>query len=557
MILKTASYYISSKKTYVLVIAIFITYISYVISLFTWCKGYYTYEDLLGPLSKSFIIALSLGFFLLLSLTYFLVTRNDGGLKVVSLLVLLLVISSVYILPDIADSYYDQNFYDAGAHMARGAFVTLTGHSDPNIDGYFDLQPAFFWFTAMFINIVYGTPTSPSDPIFSFLIKWFHVIASTLYILTLYLFFRKHGLENTREVFLALSLFFILNLSRFHYSAQAYAYMLFWFLLSILPDVVRNGEVRKNFTLLPVLTVAVFVHQGIVIFMIVTLLSALMFLLSSKQWRGDLLNILMLLTHLLFIWFLYLLYISEFTLSNFISTIINIINRGLAEGPTEIAQTALWRAWQPWEYVVKVKAAYMIISILTVITLTIWMYKITMNESYKFRAFIILGILSSLVPITLALGGAGYTERVHIAILPFTALILVETAKLPKQYRILKKVIILSITCLIIIAPVVFFSGRNFQSIPTSEDKSMEFLMAHVQSVMRIYSEVSVRSAFTPFLTNSTPTRDTIYFLHSHEFIQIMYYVTGDIATLDSYAYRLKLTCSTIYFNPTAQFLQC
>jgi hypothetical protein len=63
-----------------------------------------------------------------------LATKGGRGLDVASLLVLVLVTSSKYVLPDIAGSYYSQNFYDAGGHMIRGAFVTLTGHSDPSVD---------------------------------------------------------------------------------------------------------------------------------------------------------------------------------------------------------------------------------------------------------------------------------------------------------------------------------------------------------------------------------------------------------------------------------------
>jgi hypothetical protein len=41
-----------------------------------------------------------------------------------------LVITTIRLLPDVADSYYSQNFYDAGGHMVRDIFVA------PNRKGF-------------------------------------------------------------------------------------------------------------------------------------------------------------------------------------------------------------------------------------------------------------------------------------------------------------------------------------------------------------------------------------------------------------------------------------
>jgi hypothetical protein len=380
-----------------------ISYVIYFIALFTWCKGYYTYEDLFGPLSKSFIITLGLESFLILSLTYLLITRNSGILKTWSLLIFVLLVSSIYILPDLADLYYSQNFYDAGGHMTRGAFVTLTGHSDPGIDRYFDLQPAFFWFTAIFINTAYGIPTSLSDPIFGFLVKWFHVIASMLYIPIVYMLFRRYGLIR-EEGFLALSLFFILNFHRFHYAAQTYANALYWFLLAILPNIV-NGDRKKLIVALPLLTATVFVHEGVTVFMVITLLSSLATLLFSKRLGKSLLTTLTLFTYLLITWFLYLLYVSKFTFSDFINTLVTVVNKFLIEGVTEVVSTGSWRAWQPWADVVRFKVVYMAVTILTIIALTMWLYRTTRDEIYRLRASIVLWISIFLGAVAAALGG--------------------------------------------------------------------------------------------------------------------------------------------------------
>jgi hypothetical protein len=82
-VLKKAIHSIGDKKTYIIVIAIVIAYIAYAVSLFTWCRGYYTYEDVFGPLSKHVAIAISIALFLLAPFLYLLhfssSRRSNGG----------------------------------------------------------------------------------------------------------------------------------------------------------------------------------------------------------------------------------------------------------------------------------------------------------------------------------------------------------------------------------------------------------------------------------------------------------------------------------------------
>lgn len=482
--------------------------------------------------------------------------RNNKISKIVQLLIFALAVSSLYILPDIADSYYSQNFYDAGGHMRLGAFVTLTGHSDPNVDSYFDLQPAFFWFTAIFIHIIYGVPTSANDPVFGFLVKWFHVLASMIYIPIIYMFFRKYGLAN-KEAFSALFLFFVINPHRFHYAAQTYANILFWLLLAMLPDILKNRNMKNLYVTLPVLTSVVFVHEGVTVFMLIALLSTLIGLLFLRELKAFS-HIFTLFMNQLLVWLLYLMYITKFTFSNFVNTFIRIINRYLTEGVTEVTSIGLWRAWQPWADVVKFKAVYMAILIFTTITFTLWMYKITRNEIYKIRVSVILGISVFLGAVAAALGGAGYIERIPLLILPFIAMIMVEMARSPNRYIILKRTIILLTVCLIMTAPFVFFSGRNFQSIPVSEDYAREFLTTHTQTIAGIYLvNIEVRSAFEPLRTNSIPNSDTIYVLYRHKFMETLYYVVGNVTKLEGYINRFTSSCNVIYSNPTSQLIRC
>jgi hypothetical protein len=109
----------------------------------------------------------------------------------------------------------------------------------------------------------------------------------------------------------------------------------------------------------------------------------------------------------------------------------------------------------------------------------------------------------------------------------------------------------------IISAPFVYFSGRNFQSIPTSEDKAGEFLITHTQSIAGLYPEIRTASAFTPLLTSSTLTSNTMYAKYQHDFIQTLYYKMGDIIALNSYIHKFKSTCNIVYYNPTTQLSYC
>ena len=545
---------VNFKKLLIAFILLF--HILYTCSLFSLSRGYYSIEDLFGPLSKSPYIATSLILFLVCALTYIYMEKDSDNPNCISLLIIILVMLNKFLAPDIADSYYDQNFYDAGGHMIRGAFVTLTGHSDPSIDGYFDLQPAFFWVTAIFINIMYGSPTSPSDPIFGFFVKWFDIIATMIYIPILYLSFKKYVLKKG-EVYLAFLLFFSLSFGRFHYAAQTYGNALFWLLLALVPDIIGHYDAKKILALLPALTSLIFIHEGLTVFSAIVLTSILIAFASSRASGGSLQNVFLLLLYLLTSWFLFLLYVSKFTLSSFVNTLISIVKTYLNEGMIEIVRKGVTRPWQPWTNVVLFKAIFMALIILITAFTSLELYVKLRNKIYKVRMFVILGITGFLGLVAAGLGGAGYIERIPLVLLPLIAITLVESMSREKFSSNHKKVIAIIALCLVIMGPFAFFSGRNFQSIPISEDKVREFLITHTQSIAGLYPEIRIASAFVPLLTNSTPTHDTVYALYQHDFIQTLYYILGNITTLNDYIYRFESTCNIIYSNPAAQLLRC
>jgi hypothetical protein len=94
-----------------------------------------TYKDMFDPSSKHIVISIGIVLFLLASFLYFLHfsssrRSNDGGNSILPIIALVLAITTIRLLPDVADSYYRQNFYDADGHMVRDTFVA------PNRKGF-------------------------------------------------------------------------------------------------------------------------------------------------------------------------------------------------------------------------------------------------------------------------------------------------------------------------------------------------------------------------------------------------------------------------------------
>ena len=548
---------------YIIIMFVVTTYIIYAISLFSCCKGYYTYQDMFGPLSKDSSVMISLLLFLLVSysIMYYLVTNLDVKKWLLFGVVLLaLTISSIRLLPDIADMYYTQNFYDAGGHMVRGAFVTLTGHSDPSVDGYFDLQPGFFWFTAILIHIVYGNPVAYTDPVFGFFVKWFHVVAIMIYVPILFAL-NKSFTQDFRKTFVTLFLFFLFNLSRAHYAAQTYADALFWFAIMLLFVTIIKEDKKRLIMLFIVLAAIVFVHQGVTMFTLVTLLSAIFvtsFLIRVQQVSRVLA---LLVLYLISIWLTYLLYISNFTLMNFLHTLIRVIKKYLFEGVIEVTSSAVRRAWEPWENVVIFKVLYMAILIFGGLILTALQYWLTKNQIYLLRAIIIFIVSAAMGSIAVALGGAGYIERIFEMLLPLLLLpfveIQIESPKNRHSNTIRKSLVTITLFSLLLMSPFVYFSGRNFQSITLSETHSTQFLREHTDTIAGVYLTITARSLYDLRLGNYTHIPHGLYILMLHHLYSYLYYSFGDLQLLYHYAdYALK-TCNVIYFNPMAQLLYC
>ncbi|MCC6056546.1 MAG: hypothetical protein LM583_07715 [Desulfurococcaceae archaeon] len=292
--------------------------------------------------------------------------------------------------------------------------------------------------------------------------------------------------------------------------------------------------------------------------MIATLISIIIALLLSKYTKKPLLTALVLFIYFFMSWFIYLLYISNFTLSNFANALISVMKRFLFEGVSGVVSQGVYRPWRPWEEVVKFKAIYMGTLILSGTLFTVWMYKATRNNIYLFKTFVILGVSTLIGAVVAGLGGAGYIERVPELLLPLYSVAFVGAFKQfnnQKYEDILRKVFIALMFFFIISAPFVYFSGRNFQSVLTSVDSAGNFLRAHTESIEGLYITTRVYSAYYPLLANSTLQSNALYWLQKD--IQVLYYRIGDPQIIHNYVDRIKITCSIIYFNPMVQLLYC
>jgi len=550
---------------FILVVLIFGSF-AYVLYATSYSSEYYSYSMLLGPLSKNiYVFALyAIGILLAISLIVLLrnmeISNNTHLLLYIGLA--LVVFFAKYFFPQYFDSAYFENFYDAGGHMARGKYVTLTGHSSVNVDAYFDVQPAFFWWTAAFINIVYGTPASPQDPIFMFLIKWFDVIILMLYLPIILAFFRIVGL-SLKESFLAYGVFLLISLSRFHYSAQVYSYTLYWVILIITLRAFKKGKFSSADLLVGavVMLSMVFVHQGTTLFTLVSESAILLGILvsptrlrieSTLNLRRDLFFFVAFLSSS---WLIYLSYLTVYTFGNFAQALKSVVMAVVERGLPSIVAEATVRPYEPWTQLVSIKALYMVLLASTVvIVLLIQIFSLNVYEIHRSIAKALLYASFAMIAvvgiIALAFGGAGYIERIPEALGPIIALAILSLGILSKQSH-LRILISALMIMLIILGGILYFSGWNFQSIPYSEAAAGNFIVGYGSNVAGIYSKFCVEDLYyAVFPYKLTP--ECLYVEYWHNDIQAIYYLVGNPQTIIEASNDVVKNFNIIFKSPTA-----
>ncbi len=484
----------------------------------------------------------------------------------------ILLIFIKFIVADIMDRYYVTHFYDAPGHLVRGLYVTFSGHSNPRVDRYFDLQPAFFWVTAILLNVIGAIPKSYVDYISIFLVKWFHIIAIILYIPILYTLY-KHLLKNNLLASIAMFLHFGIEFTRFHYAAQTWGNALYWLIILIILQLINSNNIKYLMLSLLVGISIVFVHQGVAIASILTLAAITLFAFlnsNTAEKRGRFVTISTVLLVIVFAsWIARLMYMAIPTFHDFINRLQYVIERVFKEG-TEVVPKGISRADTTWSFVVFLKSIYL--GTLILLPLTLLSYSAFKRRKKKRKDMLLFTIHLFMTlgfgGIAVYLGGAGFIERLPRLILPIITYSVVKNVifQLLTYKRNNSSMIAIStiLVLLVLIGTVFYMSGRNFQSVPYGAYYSKYFIVINdPQSSLELYPKLrieSIRNVVEKKIVNATLDRvkqPMIVSVLRQDVIQTQYYVYEDKKYIISIVKDLMRKHSLIYQNPDALLYFC
>ncbi len=565
--------------------AIFVLILAtYTILLFR-SNGYYTYKDMLGPLSKDpYVIPVLVLLIIYSWLMYSTKGRTSTSLQLLLLIILIVPIIVKYFLPDLADVYYIENFYDASSHMLRGSFVTLTGHSSPAVDHYFGFQPGFFWVTATFVDIVAGPQSSFTSPVFSFLIKWFPILAIVLYIPILYYFARCFGITSSQAVGV-LFLIFCISLDHYHYAAQTWGNALYWIMLALTYRYIKSKDSRYIYLLLLVLSSMIFVHQGVYIFAIVASTSVFLVLFLRSRFTKDSLRKMRNTFFAILLFQIVIWQVNAFIFTNSYKDFLNAFKHVKKEfsapstpirpspsapsTPRTPKQLALprflqiiidriERAYKPWENIVIIKAMYftalILVPLFTFLSeyIGLWKSKQPRNEDIALISFSIVLLTAIILGyVAIGLGGAGYIERIPLLLQPFTGVAMVRISSQARSFKSLMKVFTIFLILLIISAgSLLYFSGRNFQSTTYSSKWSVRAFLSSIERPKASLSELYKLMRVSWCISSSSHTKyPALCAVYPHAYIQVLYYRTGNPQLLERTVGNLITDRQLIYSN--------
>jgi hypothetical protein len=442
-----------------------------------------------------------------------------------------------YIILEFADTNYITSFYDAPTHFQRGYYVIVSGHSNPLVDSYFDLQPAFFWTTGIIFNTVVGVPTSFIDPSCITVVKWFHVFAIVAYVPILYLFY-KRLLGSSLLISAALLLQFGLDFHHIHYSAQSYGIPIYWLILIMLFSLIEKQD-RKHFVIVLIAGFSlIFLHQGLTILTLSTLLALvfrpLIFKVVTRREKLFRAEFLTLLITLSVAWFSYLIFMTIYTFRNFVITFHRFIETIITKSE-EIVPSGLARADPIWGQIVVYKAVYMVIIVGLGIISSFINARRSRTKVDELAFSILFFSIAIFGTLGVVLGGTGLIERLFFITLPITVYSLVKflsSLKLNKSDKVARTLIISFLVTLMFSGYAFYLSGRNFQSVTYGEYYSYAFLGEKSPwNVAGVYPGVKVASLYGIMkaqLKNESISHILIVNIQRHKTIETYYYVCAD-----------------------------
>lgn len=521
--------------------------------------GYYNESDMFGPISDYPQYFLILSF--LPALMIILTSKASKAHSIVILIALaafMLLVFSKYVLPDLLDKFYMTNFYDSRSHLTRGLFVTKTGHTDTSVDGYFDMQPGFFWATAAIFSVC-GIPSSIASPASLFLMKWFQILAIALYMPPLYILYKKL-LHKPLLIGGALLLQFAISLGHFHYAAEIYGLAIYWLSLALILDLLRRKDRRRVLLLVVSILSLIFIHQGLVIFMMIALTAMLFFPLPFKIIRKDKRVIYqrfgIFLLFFAAIWFSYLSFVTISTFQTFTSIFRRVIESLIVRN-TELFSAGIWRPNPVWMQVVTYKAIYLGLVVLAGVVASFVNAYRSKNDVDKGVFSIQLSSTIVIGSIAIALGGTAYIERIF-DILPLITYSIMKSI-LSFKGHITKKctypLAVAALTVLIFVGMIFYFSGRNFQSLTYSELASQEFVVVHdPNNIEMLYPRIWTSPTTGLFAYGFY--HNWLYVVSPHDTIQGTYYIVGESTKMSSIYSELALENNIVYNSEIVQIIR-
>jgi hypothetical protein len=554
------------KKSAFLIIAFAIALISIVLLNSYLVTGYYDQTAVFGPLSRYPIwflleLAIPIGFFLVI-----LQTRKLSSWYL--LIPIILYITVIYVGLQLSDNYYITNFFDGVTHITRGVYVASTGTSNALVDPYFDIQPAFFWVTAIISSVCGFQLVSLTASAAVTLVEWAPIIALIGYLPILY-FLYKQLLGNNRLIATAILIHLSLEITTFHYAAQTYARLVYWLLLATIICIQKKPD-RKLIVIAFITSFSLFfIHEGLTILLLLALTALAfypaLFRISKKSGVFIRKEYIFFPITLVIAWLIYLSYYSMYQLGNLWRSISLAFESLISEG-TGIISTGTLRADIVWSQIVLIKSIYILGLVGTGFVLSYYNGFKRNNETDKLSSGILLFAIILFGGAAIGLGGAGYLERLPSMLMPLIVYSLIRFFSLNKNAihkigsssltRRRLSVLITSVSLIIIVftGSIIYVAGTNFHSVTFGEYYSNSFLAKESpKNIVGLYSNLAVLS-FSDLIiskvSNETLKNADIISIERRQVLETYFYIYSNASFINKTINDLSSQYSLVYNNP-------
>lgn len=424
--------------------------------------GYYGRLDLLGPASRFPAIFTLLG--MATGIVIFLVSRNAKPSKTILFLALSLLVIYLLVLPSAIEPYHIADYYDAPVHMSRAVYVAVTGHSSVSADSYFDIQPGVFYATAV-LMLVTRIPTDV-------LTKWFDLfIVAIAYVPCLLFLGKKLFRQPELALYVCLSLI-VTWPGRYHYSAQVYSFPLFVIVIGLLLGQQQVRSSKTNILLAMICFPVIMLHQLVSLVILVALVATLVWLFATGQRDSRLRSLLFITLAFAMLWLAYLVWITVYAFTDFVSTLNAILDLLVKEGLLFFVGNAITRSDPMLQQLIWAKVLFSI-AVFTAGSLGLVILR---RRNLWPILWIMAGVVVIISLLGFPLGGRGYVERAVI-FSGFLAAIGLTFAisHMPRRrlFSVVKAVLIISLT---LVGSTLFNSARNYEAMTYSEHASSLFL---------------------------------------------------------------------------------